>query len=507
MMNKTTMMIVGVALLSILLGYSSSKNTAAQDLKEAFEIVDTAQALFPQDVERVSDKPVEVVKLYRESQLIGIIHNEKRLQEMFDEYYETEYQEEFPDSKLGFVDDLIQIKELSYNIYEDRDDDIFDYIHDEELFAIEVNKIVFSDGTVIYVKNLADFSKARDDFIKNFISEEAYEALKNQEKLPELVDYGTREIDVEVMVNGEKDKESIKISKGLASKDDILMNETEVLTYLSYGPDPKVETYTVKEFDTLEGIAWHYGMNANQIASINSDQIKDVNQVLSTGMELKVSKFNSPFTVKVTRERKTSEVIYPESTIYQSDPELKEGLQEVDVVEKNGSRDVIYQDTYENGESVSTKEVSSKVTLEPVRGVIRYGTKVEPKVGSGNFRWPLNNAYILCGYGCYPGHRGVDFAVYGSGYGPIYAADRGVVTANGYDPGGWGYYIRIDHGNGYQTLYAHMRSPGYYSVGSTVAKGDNIGYVGMTGRTSYPHVHLEVWTGGNRIDACSVMGC
>lgn len=506
-MNKKIMMITAVAILSIFLGYKSNQNNVSADLKKAYEIVDTSESLFPQKVDRVSESPVEVVKLYREEQLVGIIHDERRLQDMFDEYYQTEYQEEFPDSKLGFVDDLIQIKELSYNVYEDRDDDIFNYIHDEELFAIEVNKVIFSNGTVIYVKNLADFSSARDEFIKNFISEEAFTALKNQEKLPELADYGSQEIDVEVMVSGKDAKESVKISKGLASKEEILMDETQVLTYLSYGPNPEIEKYTVKEFDTIEGIAWHYGMNANQIASINSDQIKDVSQVLPAGMELKVSKFNSPFTVRVTRERKTAEVVYPESTIYQSDPDLKEGLQEVDVVEKNGSRDVVYQDVYENGESISTKEVASKVTLEPVRGVIRYGTKVEPKVGSGNFRWPLNNAYILCGWGCYAGHRGVDFAVHGSGYGPIYAVDRGVVVANGYDAGGWGYYIRIDHGNGYQTLYAHMRSPGYFSSGATVAKGDNIGYVGMTGRTSYPHVHLELWTRGTRVNPCSVMGC
>lgn len=81
----------------------------------------------------------------------------------------------------------------------------------------------------------------------------------------------------------------------------------------------------------------------------------------------------------------------------------------MDVVEQNGARDVIYEDVYENGASISTKEISSKETKKPVRGVIRYGTKVEPKVGSGAWRWPLDNAYVLCGYGCYPNHSGTDF--------------------------------------------------------------------------------------------------
>ena len=507
MKNKNIIIIAVTLVISIVLGMFFREDASAEDLKEMYEIADTSKALFPQEVDHVNDEALEVTKLYHEEKLVGIIHDSERLQEMFDEVYETEYKEDFPDSKLGFIDDLMQVNELTYNVYEDRDDDIFDYIHEKDLFAIEANKIQFSNGYTLYVKDLSDFNKARESFVKNFISEKAYEAIKKNEKLPELVDYGSREIDIDVLVSGKNAKESVKISKGLASKDEIKMNETEVLTYLSYGPNPKIETYKVKEYDSIEGIAWHSGMSANQIASINSDQIKDVDQALPVGMELKVSKFNSPFTVKVTKERMTSEPIYPKSTIYQSDPNLKEGLQVVDVVEKNGARDVIYEDIYENGEAISSKEKSSKVTLEPVRSVVRYGTKVEPKVGSGRFRYPMNNARMICGWGCYPGHRGVDIAAYGGGYGPIYAADRGVVVANGYNAGGWGYYIKIDHGNGYQTLYAHMRSPGYASVGSTVGKGENIGYVGMTGRTNTPHVHLELYSGGRRINPCSVMGC
>lgn len=493
--------------LSIVFGMLFQDNTSADDLKELYQIVDTSQALFPQEVSQVNDQPVEVTKLYREELLIGIVYDENRLQSMFDEVYENEYQAEFPDTKLGFVDDLIQVKELSYNTYEDRDNDILEYIHDEELFAIEVNEIKFSNGYTLFVKDLSDFNAARESFVKNFISEKAYEAIRNNEKLPKLVDYGSREIGLNVLVEGSGDKENIQISKGLASREEIKMDETEVLTYLSYGPDPKIETYTVQEYDSIEGIASLNGMTPNQITSINSDQIRDIDQALPEGMELKVSKFNSPFTVRVTNERMTSEPIYPDKTIYQSDPELREGVQVVDVVEKNGARDVIYEDIYENGTPMTSEEKSSKVTLDPVRSVVRYGTKVEPKVGSGRFRLPMNNARIICGWYCYGGHQAIDVAAYGSGYGPIYAADRGVVVSNGYSAGGWGYNVKIDHGNGYQTLYAHMRSPGYQSVGTTVAKGENIGYVGMTGRTTAPHVHFEVWSGGRRINPCSVMGC
>lgn len=499
--HKNLIMISVAFLFAIGLGYLYKSPTSASEIKTAYEAIDSSSAIFPQEVVTVNDKPVVITKLYREQKLVGVLKDSTRLQKMFDEVYENEYKEEFPDSKLGFIDDLIQVDEMSFNVYEDRDNDIFDYLYKENLFAIEANKVTFSNGAIIYVKNSEDFDSARDKFIQNFTSESTFDAIKNNKKIPAITDYGTKDIDVKV-------KETVKVTRGLATKDKILKNETEILTFLSYGYNPKVETYKIKPFDTLEGIAYHSGMNVNQIQSINADKIKDVNQVLEVGSELRVSKFDSPFTVTVTKQRMTTEPVYPEKTVYQSDPELAEGKEVVDIVEQNGARDVIYEDVYENGASISTKEISSKETKKPVRGVIRYGTKVEPKVGSGAWRWPLDNAYVLCGYGCYPNHSGTDFSTHGSGYGPIYAIDRGVVTTNSYDPGGWGNYIVIDHGNGYRSLYAHMASPGYFQAGQTVAKGENIGYVGMTGRTSYPHVHLEIIVGGGtRVDACGVIGC
>ncbi len=86
---------------------------------------------------------------------------------------------------------------------------------------------------------------------------------------------------------------------------------------------------------------------------------------------------------------------------------------------------------------------------------------------------------------------------------PIYAVKSGTVRiaqggcTNGYigNPcnGGYGNYVEIDHGSGYQTLYAHM-IPNSIQVtqGQHVEKGDIIGYVGSTGNSSGPHLHFEV---------------
>ncbi|MCK5430763.1 MAG: M23 family metallopeptidase, partial [Anaerolineales bacterium] len=73
----------------------------------------------------------------------------------------------------------------------------------------------------------------------------------------------------------------------------------------------------------------------------------------------------------------------------------------------------------------------------------------------------------------------------------IYAADSGVVVFSGWATGGYGYMIMIDHGNGYQTLYAHLSSVNV-SCGQSVGRGQTIGYSGNTGNSTGAHLHFEV---------------
>ena len=120
-------------------------------------------------------------------------------------------------------------------------------------------------------------------------------------------------------------------------------------------------------------------------------------------------------------------------------------------------------------------------------------------VGTGNLVWPSYCTYITSRQGPrthpvtgeYKNHGGTDIgASYGSA---IYAADSGTVvrSSDGWN-GGWGNYVMIDHGNGMQTLYAHMSSRAV-SVGQTVSRGQTIGYVGSTGMSTGPHLHFEMY--------------
>ena len=94
-------------------------------------------------------------------------------------------------------------------------------------------------------------------------------------------------------------------------------------------------------------------------------------------------------------------------------------------------------------------------------------------------------------------HAGLDFAApQGT---PIYATANGRVKTAGYSSGGYGNHVVIDHGYGYETLYGHMvRTKA--RAGQQVTRGEIIGYVGTTGKSTGPHCHYEVHKNGNKID-------
>jgi murein DD-endopeptidase MepM/ murein hydrolase activator NlpD len=109
--------------------------------------------------------------------------------------------------------------------------------------------------------------------------------------------------------------------------------------------------------------------------------------------------------------------------------------------------------------------------------------------GSGIFGWPTSGT-ITQGY--WGAHPGLDIGGWLGA--PIAAADSGHVVAAGWDDTGYGYFVVIDHGNGFQTLYAHLQAY-YVDTGVDVGKGEVIAEMGSTGNSTGPHLHFEIRQG------------
>ena len=131
-------------------------------------------------------------------------------------------------------------------------------------------------------------------------------------------------------------------------------------------------------------------------------------------------------------------------------------------------------------EAASTKNlIQPRPSAKPV-----YGTKMN---------WPTVGTRITQYYSWR--HNGLDIAnKVGT---PIYAVDAGTVELVGYNRGGYGNQIVINHGGGKKTRYAHLSAFGV-KVGQEVDKGEYIAAMGSTGRSTGPHIHFEVMIDGKR---------
>lgn len=118
--------------------------------------------------------------------------------------------------------------------------------------------------------------------------------------------------------------------------------------------------------------------------------------------------------------------------------------------------------------------------------------------------WPTDSRRVTSHYGyrrdpfnrSLSFHAGIDI---GANFNdPVYATADGTVTESGYDRY-LGHYILIDHGSGLKTRYMHLNKR-YVEQGDQVKKGETIGLIGSTGRSTGPHLHYEVWVDGKVAD-------
>ncbi|WP_217267294.1 M23 family metallopeptidase [Thermanaeromonas sp. C210] len=293
------------------------------------------------------------------------------------------------------------------------------------------------------------------------------------------------------MVEEVKFKEKVSLVRQLAAPEDIASPD-EVLALLKEGTE-EVRQYTVQEGDCLWTIAQKFDLPVEKLQEANP-QIQgerlDIGQVINLSARKPLLNV-----VVVYRQEVTESIPYP--TEVKTTSQLWRGQERVKQAGVEGEKKVTYRVVAENGRVVGKEVLEAKVLKEPVTRIVERGTKVQVALaargGSGRLAWPVSGP-ISSPYGYRGGefHSGLDIAAsYGTAVG---AAEDGVVTQVGY-MGGYGRMVTIDHGGGLVTRYAHLS--GYnVKTGQRVSRGQIVGYVGTSGRTTGPHLHLEVLVDG-----------
>ncbi|MDR1155902.1 MAG: M23 family metallopeptidase [Bacteroidales bacterium] len=136
-------------------------------------------------------------------------------------------------------------------------------------------------------------------------------------------------------------------------------------------------------------------------------------------------------------------------------------------------------------------KVKNKEQMAICRPAIQPVSNKELKYAASGYGWRMHPIWGVLKF-----HEGLDFAAPVGA--DIYATGDGKVIQTGYS-GGYGKMVLIDHGFGYQTLYAHMNSIGVLE-GSEVKRGQVIGTVGNTGDSTGPHLHYEVHKNGQHVN-------
>ena len=255
-------------------------------------------------------------------------------------------------------------------------------------------------------------------------------------------------------------------------------------------------TDRAKELDTLNSGITRFSGGQNALA---------IPHTLSDGTKITTDKnelFDELELVYVKNETVTEAIPY--ETTYIESEDYYIGTQMLKTTGREGSAEVVYEIEYDKHGEISRTAISRTVTNEPVTEVMVIGTSKAPTVNpSGNFVWPTAVPKGISSYyggrqlfGNYDFHLGVDIL---NSYGnDIRAADSGTVTYAGYN-GSYGYYVTIEHADGYSTLYAHM-SKLYTETGAEVKQGDVIGAIGKTGVATAYHLHFEVRIDGKTVN-------
>lgn len=277
-----------------------------------------------------------------------------------------------------------------------------------------------------------------------------------------------------------------------------------MVTTLTARPREDVILYTVEQGDTLFGIAEKFGLKPETLLWANQLVLGDNPHNLRPGQELNILPVNGAY-----YRWSAGDGLNGVSKFFGVDPEVivnypgnhLDPNQIGDYANPNiepGSWLIIPGGTREFVTWSAPVIPRDNPGVAKVLGPGACGSIVDGAVGVGSFIWPANN-HFLSGFDYSPStnHSGID--IDGNTGDAVYAVDNGVVVYAGWNNWGYGNVVVINHGNGWQTLYAHLNT---YNVGcgQSVFQGNVIGAIGNTGNSSGSHLHYEMMYNGAKVN-------
>jgi murein DD-endopeptidase MepM/ murein hydrolase activator NlpD len=260
-------------------------------------------------------------------------------------------------------------------------------------------------------------------------------------------------------------------------------SDPAIVTYISEKPRSEVVDYEVQPGDTVSSIAEKFGVTVDTVLWANNMDEKDR---IKPGQTLKI-----PPVAGIVHTVKKGDTIYSIAKKYEAESQAI-----VDFPFNTFTNDETF--ALAVGQTIIVPD-GIKPDVKPVSPVTGLARILTPDAGvvsaTGQFVWPaagrISQRFVWY-------HKGIDIA--NKGGGSILAADAGQVVLAGWpDNQGYGNRVIVDHGNGYQTLYAHL-SRISVSVGQTVNPGDVLGQMGCTGRCTGTHLHFEIIQNGVRVN-------
>lgn len=388
-------------------------------------------------------------------------------------------------------------KVLTYNGEINSVEDIYSKIVNIKSFTVQGYQFTAREEDkekYFYVIDKDIFEEAVKQLINTYVGEDEYNAYLDGTQL-KIETVGSTIENVYI-------KEDITVKEIQIPLDEKIYTESNDLAqFLLYGDAPVTKTYKVKEGQMINDIAMENEISKQEFL-ISNPKYRDENSLIAVGTKVLIKQTNPQLKV-VVEKFVVEDKVNSFKTVYQYDDEKLQGYTELVQEGEDGLERISQKQQIINGLISFVEPVSKETLKNSVDEVIIKGDKVIPNVGDlSNWAWPSESGWVISDdyqwrihpiTGVRQFHNAIDIA--GTGYNSnVYAANNGTVITKIAYHYSYGNYLVVNHNNGYYTLYAHMsKFADGIEVGTTVARGQVIGYVGTTGYATGPHIHYEVW--------------